>query len=281
MTLIIGIKCSDGIVLGADGAATFGVMGDHTIRQPVRRKLWLLGTQMVVGVSGPVGIGQRFSAHLEEFQQQGIPINAQQRLHFHQLRPHQVMQVLRDVLWNIIRPEVEIARTMAQALGQPAPLQSALCQSVVCMLVGGEPSLFSFDQQGSPEQASDDPPFVTLGSGQRIADPFLAFLRRIYWPQRLPNVEQGVFSAVWALHQAIETNPGGVGPPMQIATVSREDGGEWRAQEMPEARWDEHLQFIRTLESEMAHLPRRLQQGTGEVPPPPAPPPVVPPEREG
>lgn len=33
MTLIIGIKCRDGIVMGADGAATFEALGQHTIRQ--------------------------------------------------------------------------------------------------------------------------------------------------------------------------------------------------------------------------------------------------------
>jgi 20S proteasome alpha/beta subunit len=37
MTLIIGIKCSDGIVMGADGAATFGSLGQQTIRQGTKK----------------------------------------------------------------------------------------------------------------------------------------------------------------------------------------------------------------------------------------------------
>ncbi len=37
MTLIIGIKCSDGIVMGADGAATFATLGQPTIRQETKK----------------------------------------------------------------------------------------------------------------------------------------------------------------------------------------------------------------------------------------------------
>ena len=52
MTLIIGIKCKDGIVLGADGAATLGAMGQRTILQPMK-KLEIISSAMVLGVSGP------------------------------------------------------------------------------------------------------------------------------------------------------------------------------------------------------------------------------------
>lgn len=68
MTLIVGIKCSDGIVLGADGAATYGVLGQQTIRQPVK-KLKILESCIVVGVSGPIGLGQRLTATVEELWQ--------------------------------------------------------------------------------------------------------------------------------------------------------------------------------------------------------------------
>jgi 20S proteasome alpha/beta subunit len=66
MTLIIGILCSDGAVLGADGAATFGPgLGETTIRQPVRNKLRVIGSDAVAGMSGSVGLSQRFSAMIE------------------------------------------------------------------------------------------------------------------------------------------------------------------------------------------------------------------------
>ncbi len=60
MTLIIGLKCSDGIVVGYDGAATLANIARlRTVIQPVP-KLAIIRDKMIVGVSGPVGLGQVF-----------------------------------------------------------------------------------------------------------------------------------------------------------------------------------------------------------------------------
>jgi ATP-dependent protease HslVU (ClpYQ) peptidase subunit len=63
MTLIVGIKCRNGIVMGADGAATLGALGQQTIRQETE-KLDILENRIIVGVSGPVGLGQRIRAEI-------------------------------------------------------------------------------------------------------------------------------------------------------------------------------------------------------------------------
>jgi 20S proteasome alpha/beta subunit len=60
MTLIVGILCKEGVVVGADGAASLGVLGQMTAMQPVK-KLSLLHNCMIVGVSGSVGLSQRIS----------------------------------------------------------------------------------------------------------------------------------------------------------------------------------------------------------------------------
>ena len=33
-----------------------------------------------------------------------------------------------------------------------------------------------------------DMPFISLGSGKMSADPFLGFLRKVYWPSNLPTI---------------------------------------------------------------------------------------------
>jgi 20S proteasome alpha/beta subunit len=271
MTLIVGIKCKDGIVLGADGAATYGSLGQLTIRQPVKKKIRLIGNQVVVGVSGPVGLGQRIAGEVEAIQKNGIPIDEKQRKALIHCKPYEVMGFLRHMIWGIVGPELEIARVTAQTLGAAA-LQSALMQAVVVLLVGNEPCLFHFDQQGSGEQATDDLPFVAIGSGQLIADPFLAFIRRLFWKDRLPTSDEGVFAAVWAVQHAIETNPGGVGPPIQIINMIKVEEGKnliWRAQEMSQALNEERLQFIGSLEAEIANLPKTIEEAKKAIPPPP------------
>ena len=58
MTLIVGVRCEYGVVLAADQQATHGVFGAPTIGQPVE-KIRLLGTNVLLGISGHVGVGQQ------------------------------------------------------------------------------------------------------------------------------------------------------------------------------------------------------------------------------
>ena len=65
MTLIVGIKCTEGIVVGADGAATLGnATGTRTVIQPVN-KLHILQDRIIMGVSGQVGLGQLYCDRVE------------------------------------------------------------------------------------------------------------------------------------------------------------------------------------------------------------------------
>ena len=58
MTLIVGLLCRDGVVVGADGAASLGpAVGVYTVRQSVK-KLFRVQGNMIFGVSGAVGMGQ-------------------------------------------------------------------------------------------------------------------------------------------------------------------------------------------------------------------------------
>jgi 20S proteasome alpha/beta subunit len=257
MTLIVGIKCKDGIVMGADGAATFGPHGQPTIRQSVKNKIRRLGAdQGMVGVSGHVGLGQRIIGEIEGLRNAGQFKGSS----------FQVMTTIRKAIWGHIEVEMQIARAAAQAAGAGA-LQAVMSSTLAAVLLNAkEPCLFQFDYMAMPEQATDDLPFVAIGSGQLIAEPFLAFLRRIYWPNKLPTVDEGVFAAVWTIQHAILTHHGGVGPPIQVVTLRESDG--WKAKEMPEARWQELLGHIESIEKELTLIPGKLDQAKAAKPPP-------------
>lgn len=249
MTLIIGIKCRDGVVVGADGAATFQAMGQSTIRQETT-KLDILENRVIVGVSGPIGLGQRIKAEIKS-------LWTDSKLGFGEQKPTEAMKTIRDTLWQKhIGPELKIAQEAAGAIGQPLALQSALVQTVVCLPLKGVPCLFQFDQQGAPEEATDTLPFVAIGSGQFIADPFLAFLRRIFWRDCLPTVNDGIFTTLWALDHAIQTNPGGVSDPKQVMILERTQkvpqanptNQIWKARQLQETEFQEHMEAIKAHE---------------------------------
>ena len=260
MTLIVGIRARDGVVLGADGAATFGTASSSTIRQPVR-KLSIVRGQAVVGVSGPVGLGQRIIAEIEEiWKSKGLANST----------PPQAMTQLRQMVWEHIKMEIEVAAVAQKIPGTPAAM-SAVSQTLVAIPCAGRACLFQFDPQGAPEEATEDLPFVAIGSGQTIADPFLAFLRRIFWRDRLPNLSEGVFATLWTLQHAIHTSPGGVSGPIQIVVAERSKKSAVVARELSESELEEHREAIAHIEDSL--MRRFAQPVETETKLPPTPPP--------
>jgi 20S proteasome alpha/beta subunit len=244
MTLIVGIKCRDGVVVGADGAATNVVpLGPPTIRQSTK-KIEILGDQVVLAVSGPVGLGQHFRDEIVALVGQAGK------------SPWKTLadakRLLKERMWKHAGDAWARAKVVMDAAGASA-LQSTISHSLVAFLLSGGSSahLIQFDPECSPEEATDSLPFVAAGSGQPMADPFLAFLRRILWPDTLPSVEEGVFAALWTLDYAIKAHPGGVAEPIHIVTLAQGPNKVWRAQEVPVPRLDEHRQALDAVEQQI------------------------------
>lgn len=263
MTLIVGIKCQDGIVVGADGAATLGVMGQTTVRQATK-KLDILKESIVLGVSGPVGLAQRIRGEIELLWEDKKLSGK---------RPHEAMSILRDVLWKHVEPELKAATVAMSVVGAAAAAESAICATMVALPISKVPCLFQFNQQCSPEEATENLPFVSIGLGQRIADPFLAFIRKIFWPRNLPTLAEGVFATLWTLNHAIDTAPGGISGPTQIVRLEKASGGNWRARELAEAEQEEHQEAISEAENSLRSFRDsfRPAQKKAELPGPPKP----------
>lgn len=248
MTLIIGIKCKDGIVMGSDGAATLGTMGQTTIVQPVR-KLETISNAIVLGVSGPIGIGQIFKGVIKKLWEEDK---------FHgKKESYEAMEFLSKSLWEHLKPEFQKASIAKSVIGNIA-LMSTICSILIAIPISKKLCLFQFNQQCSPEEATDNLPFVSIGSGQKIADPFLAFLRRIFWPNELPSLEDGILTALWTLEHAIRTHPGGVSDPKQIVTIKKENN-KYKTYEFQEKELEEHLEEIYDIEKYLSEYPSKLK----------------------
>lgn len=253
MTLIVGIKCNDGVVVGADGAATLGNLSQNTARQPVR-KLISVSNSMIVGIAGSVGLSQFLSDSIHTLWDAGGLKGKQ---------PVQGMGILRDTLRPHAFREIQAAGSVRSAIGDNA-LKSALCATVVAVTLARTDCLFQFDHQAAPEAATSDLPFIAIGSGQTIADPFLSFLRKIFWPGRLPSLSEGVLATLWSLRHAIETNPGGVADPIQIMTLS-----SGKVHELDAAELIEHSQAIEAAERALSGFRDAMASGSSEPPPVP------------
>lgn len=263
MTLIVAILSADGIIVAADGAATLGSMGASTAKQSVR-KLVVQHNHIVIGVSGFVGMAQRFQNAVDhvyvqgDLKKQGNPVDAG------------------NSIARAIRPSIEsefaAARAVKDVIGVQQAFQNCAATMVVAMVVKGKPCLMQFNEQGASEVATSDLPFIAIGSGQQLADPFLAFLRRIYHPSGLPSLNEAIFWAVWTLHHAIQTNPGGVAEPMQVVVLEKKDA-DYIARELDDKELHEHMENITDAEAHLrAYMTLNAQPA---VAPPPVPAPVA------
>jgi hypothetical protein len=90
-----------------------------------------------------------------------------------------------------------------------------------------------------------------MGSGQLLADPFLAFVSRVLWDGKMPTVDTGKFGVYWVLDHTIKLAPGGIGGPIKMA-ILRKANGAWSTQELEDTQ--EPAQYINELEKHIARF---------------------------
>jgi hypothetical protein len=231
-----------------------GLGQQQTIKQQAA-KLYVIGEDVVLGLSGPIGLGQRYSSELDAKIR-----NTGNRARWKTAA--QARKELTKAMWDHAGEVWKRASVVAQTVGAAAAHQEAAHDTLVALPVKDDPCLIGFSHQCESVEYDAHMPIVSIGSGQPVADPFLAFVRRVFWPNSLPTLNDGVFAAVWALTHTIESLPGGVGEPIQVVTLSK-DSGQWRAQEVPSRDLDEHRLMIKDIQEEM----RKVSKKTFTEPP--------------
>ena len=67
MTVVVGIRCTDGVVIGTDSAMTFGLSAQQlTIEQPYHSKIDVVENHIIVAGTGHIGLGQRFAYEVKK-----------------------------------------------------------------------------------------------------------------------------------------------------------------------------------------------------------------------
>jgi len=177
----------------------------------------------------------------------------------------EVMQAIRDGIGPMLRQEMVYATDTAKLIGHPAASSAAISLTVLAIPIQGTLRLYQFGCTGEPEEATANIPFIAIGSGQNLADPFLAFLREIFWKQSQPNTSEGIFATVWSLLHAIRRNTGGVAEPIQLLTIKQE-AGRAVIKEFDDAELQETRQGVTEAETYLSQFSR----------PQPTPPPTPP-----
>ena len=243
MTILVGLRCQEGVVIGSDSSATFTTTPSiPTIEQPTK-KVTIIANKVIVAGAGQVGLGQRFNAVVEKAWGEGTfrgtnntPLEIAKRL--------------------CVAGIKDFAETSGPK-GNYGALVAFPCGKKFCLC---EFAINDFQ----PELKDENIWYVSMGSGQPIADPFLGLLRRVFWNESLPRLNEGIFAVTWTLQHAIELNPGGINGPPQIAVLSPDENGDLLARLLDDAELAEHLDNVRGAEEYLGRYSQILS-GSAET----------------
>lgn len=250
MTVLVGVKCSDGVVIGADSIATSSY-GQGRLMQIKTEKLAVVGDRVIIASTGSVGLGQRFVDTVGRAWTEGA---------------------FQTSCVDCARHLARAAIGDFQQTGVPYnPASGWGYGALVAAPHENRPELVEFGTQDfQPEIKSERLHFVSMGSGQMLAEPFMGFISRVIWGEQVPDVRTAMFGVYWALNHAIQMSPGGVGEPIRLATL-RQEGNDWVARLLEPEELEEQAQHIAAIEERIADYPLSVfrQAAAEPVPAPP------------
>ena len=132
---------------------------------------------------------------------------------------------------------------------------NVLCSFLIALPVEQAPTLLAYDHCAQSMEVTLESPFISIGSGSFQADPFLAFLKRIFWSESAPEkTSDGVFCTLWTLDHVSRVNGGlGVGGRPHVFVVGKQDH-TWQAVKLSEHYLEEQLVAIGVAEEYVGNL---------------------------
>ncbi len=253
MTAIVGILCRDGIVIGTDSSATFSAGTFRTIEQQTE-KISVIADRLLVACTGAVGLAQRFCAVVDEaWSESFFSVNQNRPEKWHHI-------CIAKELFRRTRDDFNSTGVGMRGFGA---LVAFPCQDHFYLC---EFQLTDFQ----PEFKTPDLWYVSLGSAQPITDPFLAFMREVFWEKGPPSVHDGVFAATWTLDHAVAVNPGGVNAPIRIAVLEKGDKAHLNARLLEDDQLNQHRQNVEEAKEHLRQFPAKHRpENAPAVPEPP------------
>jgi len=254
VTVLVGVRCRDGIVIGSDSSSTFAAhQGVRTIEQRTQ-KIFIVEDKIIIAGTGEVGLGQRFTAAIADAYHKKAFANVTSAEEF---AKKLCIIGLKDFGETGIAPG-----TFGAMVAFPIKGEVFLCELATTNF--------------QPELKLTGTWFCSMGSGQSITDPFLGFLKRVFFPpgtledfdEPLPNLKEAMFLVTWALANVIELNPGGINGPPQMAVLVR---GKGEASFVHPDDLEEDQDFVKAAEKHLGEYLKSLAEEKPEAEPVPKP----------
>jgi len=248
MTVIVGVLCNDGVVIGSDSSATFGDSSHQTVEQQTR-KIEIVGDIIVAG-TGSVGLQQRFIGIVDKHKR---------------LFADKAPQVAANEICKLARDDFLSTGAAQNAQVGNRTFPWFEYGALVAWAHHGTPVLVEFSVGAfQPEFKKLDNIFYgSLGSGDAIADAFLGFMKRTYYADGPSGLATGRLMVTWAVEHTIDVNTGGIKGPTCVAVLSRQANGEWKATRVAKTEVEDHVSMVEGIEKRIARIATDLLAGEG------------------
>lgn len=173
MTILVAVKCSDGIVVGADSIATSSAGITPVMQIESNDKIKIFEQSIIVAATGAVGYTQRLHMHVNA----AIKASCFRNLDKFDLASNISKRLLTDFQSSLVSNH---------------PHHGIGFGALVAACIKGHPYLIEYATNNFQPEFKEEKLFlVSMGSGQPLADPFLAFVSRVLWKNTLPDVQLG------------------------------------------------------------------------------------------
>lgn len=245
MTILVGVKCTDGIVIGADSMTTSAMGTSPLVQVPEADKLQPLGADAILACTGQIGLSQR------------VKLVADELYRGRQFKGSAIVSAA--VLTGLVLDDFNASHVPRH------PQHGLNFGALLGIVIEGEPHLIEFATTDfQPELKEGKSFYVSMGSGQLLADPFLTFVKRVLWRDTMPTVERAKIGVIWALKYTIGLAAGGVGGAMRLGVIRSQPDGGWQANVLDDVQ--EQEQYINELESRIS-LDEPFKEAESSIPP--------------
>ena len=163
------------------------------------------------------------------------------------------------IMWSEVRPAKERVGEAEGIFGHGLS-EGIRCNLMIALLHQNNPTLLIYDECANSHEVSLDSPILFDRQRElQQADPFLAFVKRIFWDDAAPKtVAAGIFCVLWTLDHVSRVNAGlGVGGRPNVAVLKRSDQ-TWSAELLNDDLLFEQMQAIPVVEDNLRSFRDRL-----------------------
>jgi hypothetical protein len=216
VSLIVGVRCKDSVVLAASGLGAVLSKGDPTAEAPAGL-LRVVGRQVVLGVSGPEGLTREISAALAAYVAERDPGRVEPEAH---------STGIRDALAEPVGLAVAMTKALRRVPGVAVgPGEFVLGGSMIALPAKGTPCLYVVDEELAVTEITEEVACAAIGPARAAAESFLAFVRRLLWRDGQPTRAEAQLAAYWTVRHVVETTLGRPGRSVQVLSLSRRSDG--------------------------------------------------------